>query len=304
MSSISIVIPNYNHGRYLREVFHSIQTQSRQPLEVIVVDDASTDNSIEILRAIQQEYPKLRIIQNEQNQGPFLSLIKGAKVAQGTFVTQTPADDLLAPGTIEAWHQIIDVRPDVGLVTGPAYEFEDVQPYQFRPTHFSPFSSPQVVEKEDVFDFHQKTLFFVLSLATAYRKDLFLKYGFERRFRSTADQYLNSQIALDSSIGIVPQRIAFRRSLPNSFGGQERKSYQIRIEIFRAHLDRIFYEEPPALRKPLSHLTIYMFGGYSLLLTIAVTPRHWSRFLPALYYTLLRKYRVKQLRKQGTHLLF
>ena len=67
---VSIIVPNYNHALYLRERLDSIYSQTYKKFEVILLDDASSDNSVEILTEYAQKYPqKTRLIVNEKNSG-------------------------------------------------------------------------------------------------------------------------------------------------------------------------------------------------------------------------------------------
>src|SRR5438034_11203510 len=86
MLTVSVIIPNYNHARYLRKRIESVLTQTYQDFEVILLDDCSTDES----RSIIGEYridPRVRIELNEQNSGnTFKQWNKGVGLARGTYV--------------------------------------------------------------------------------------------------------------------------------------------------------------------------------------------------------------------------
>ena len=81
---VSVIVPNYNYGRYLTERIESILAQTYQNFELILLDDASSDSSIDILRQYQ-DHPKVsHCLVNEQNSGsPFPQWQKGIDLAQG-----------------------------------------------------------------------------------------------------------------------------------------------------------------------------------------------------------------------------
>lgn len=67
---VSVIVPNYNHASYLKERLDSIYQQTYQNIEVILLDDFSSDNSVEILKQYAKKYPhKTRLVVNEQNSG-------------------------------------------------------------------------------------------------------------------------------------------------------------------------------------------------------------------------------------------
>ncbi len=93
---ISIVIPLYNAGRWIMETLHSIQTQSIEPWEVIVVDDGSSDDGPALVEAAAAKNSRLRLL-HQGNAGPAVARHYGAEQAQGEWLMFLDADDLITP---------------------------------------------------------------------------------------------------------------------------------------------------------------------------------------------------------------
>lgn len=74
---LSVVVPNYNHAQYLPEALNAILNQSCRPMEVIVIDDCSTDNSVEVIEAFIRMDPIIRLYRNERNRGVNFSMNRG-----------------------------------------------------------------------------------------------------------------------------------------------------------------------------------------------------------------------------------
>lgn len=112
---VSVVIPNYNYARYLRERLTSIARQSLPVFEVILLDDASTDDSVAVARSAAQELGlDLRIVVNATNSGSvFRQWAHGVELARGDFVWIAEADDLAEPGFLEA---VVPAFDDVDVV--------------------------------------------------------------------------------------------------------------------------------------------------------------------------------------------
>lgn len=86
MSTLSVILPNYNHSALLTTACDAIFAQSVQPLEVIIIDDASTDLSLKVITSLQAKYSSIKLIQNQKNVGPVLTINRGIKEAKGTYL--------------------------------------------------------------------------------------------------------------------------------------------------------------------------------------------------------------------------
>ena len=97
MPVLSVVIANYNYGRFLEEAIQSVLMQSCQDFELIVVDGGSSDNSLEVIKKHQQ---KIAWWCSEKDRGQSHAFNKGFAHARGRFLTWLNADDVMLPGTI------------------------------------------------------------------------------------------------------------------------------------------------------------------------------------------------------------
>ena len=113
---ISIIVPNYNYARYLEERFRSILAQTRRDYEIIFLDDASTDNSVELVRE-KFGSDVARIEVNTKNSGnPFVQWNRGVRMSRGEYVWIAEADDLCAPDFLERTVRVMNDNPSIGLV--------------------------------------------------------------------------------------------------------------------------------------------------------------------------------------------
>lgn len=94
---ISFIVTCYNKERFIQESLLSIKEQTWNDKELIIVDDYSTDNSLDIIEKFKNENPELqiKIVKNDKNIGQLASFLKGLKAAEGEFVTLTDGDDVL-----------------------------------------------------------------------------------------------------------------------------------------------------------------------------------------------------------------
>jgi glycosyltransferase involved in cell wall biosynthesis len=113
--TLSVVLINYNYGRYIGRALQAIVDQSWQPLEVLVVDDCSTDNSVEVVEGFVERYPFVRLLRNEQNSGAVATANRGFQAAVGDYVCGAASDDFLLPGFFEAAMNLAARHPEAGL---------------------------------------------------------------------------------------------------------------------------------------------------------------------------------------------
>jgi glycosyltransferase involved in cell wall biosynthesis len=115
LPTVSVVIPNYNYARFLTERFRSILDQSFQNYEIIFLDDASTDESVSLVKA-QFGSRIARFEINATNSGnPFVQWNRGVRLSRGEYVWIAEADDVCAPDFLERLFQSMSGNASVGL---------------------------------------------------------------------------------------------------------------------------------------------------------------------------------------------
>ena len=116
MPTVSVIVPNYNHAKFLKKRLQSILEQTYQDFEIIYLDDASTDNSHEVFSEFSNN-PKVREIVNEVNSGsPFAQWNKGIKEARGEYIWIAESDDYAHPMFLETLVNILNDHHRVDLV--------------------------------------------------------------------------------------------------------------------------------------------------------------------------------------------
>ena len=123
--TISVVVPCYNYGHYLPQAVDSVLSQEGVNLEVIIVDDHSTDGSELVAADLVARNPAVRLIRNEENKRHIATYNVGLAETTGDYVVLLSADDLLAEGSLARAVALMEHHPNVGLVYGYAPEFTD-----------------------------------------------------------------------------------------------------------------------------------------------------------------------------------
>lgn len=126
--TVTVVIPCYNYGHYLRTAVDSVLTQPGVEVEVILIDDASPDGSAAVVRQLAAADPRVRPILHRRNLGHIATYNEGLERARGEHVVLLSADDALTPGALARAAALLDAHPSVGFVYGYYQPFEDDPP--------------------------------------------------------------------------------------------------------------------------------------------------------------------------------
>lgn len=110
---VSVIMPVYNADKYLKLSIKSILAQSFGDFEFIIVDNASTDHSIDIIRSFSDE--RIKLLCNTENKGNYYSRNKGMKIASGKYIAVMDADDVSLPLRLEHQYHYLERHPAVGI---------------------------------------------------------------------------------------------------------------------------------------------------------------------------------------------
>lgn len=120
---VSVVVPCYNYERYLRPCVSSALSQPGVEVDVIIVDDKSTDGSLDLARDLARDDSRVQVIAHRSNKGPVGTFNDGLAQAKGEYLVRLDADDLLTPGALGRAVALMAAEPQVGLVYGHPVHF-------------------------------------------------------------------------------------------------------------------------------------------------------------------------------------
>lgn len=114
----SVFMPNYNDGLTIDRALDAIMQQSRLPDEVIVFDDASTDDSVDVIKRYQKKYPQIQLEMNAVNTGGLEIANRAISMLSGDFVYFASANDYILPGFFERAMGLAEQNPLTGIIFG------------------------------------------------------------------------------------------------------------------------------------------------------------------------------------------
>ena len=112
-TKVTVLMAVYNGEKYLREAIDSILRQTFTDFEFLIINDGSTDNSVEIIKSYDDK--RIHLVHNEKNIGLAASLNKGLKLAQGDYVARMDCDDISYPLRLEKQVKFMDKHLDIGI---------------------------------------------------------------------------------------------------------------------------------------------------------------------------------------------
>lgn len=228
---VSVVTAVHNGRRYLEDSLRSIMRQERVDLELIVIDDGSTDNTPGVLERLVSEDSRIRVVRQE-NCGLTRALIRGCEEASGEYIARHDADDLSLPGRLALELELLRERPELSMaacwsrVIGP----EDELLYDIRHPAELPDSTHGLVNRHES-PCHGSVMF--------RKRDYAAVGGYRSEFRVAQDLDLWLRLTARGEIAYVPQILyewrihdraisASNRSLQEKLGNLARQCHRAR----------------------------------------------------------------------------
>lgn len=235
---VSVVMPNRNHGEYLRTCIPRFLTQTFSDFEIIVVDDQSSDSSCAIVEEFAKADGRVRLIRLEHHAGVAGAFTNGAKEARGTFIYGAAADDFVAPSFLERSVRLLEQSPKAAFCfSDPTERFTDGSKRTF-PLYLS--ETERAFSSEEIVELLRCTYFHFSSNTIVFRRALFMQAGgFDKDLHWFCDWFVTTVLVLRYGACYVPDSLTEFQISPASYSAVSlRKSKQQR-ELFVKILSRL-----------------------------------------------------------------
>lgn len=214
---VSIIVPVYNHVRYLRQRLDSILNQTYKDFELIILDDASTDNSREIIQEYVINNPSIITCFNEQNSGsPFKQWNKGVTLSSGEYIWIAESDDFADSNFIETVLDEFSKSKEIGLVFTDTWVLDEEKRIRYR-------FSDRKEEKDRITIVKSLTLEYIVenpipnASGIIFRKDAYIDAGCADEYMIfCADWFLTLKIARLHQVIYLPATLSTYRLHKNS----------------------------------------------------------------------------------------
>jgi len=235
--ALSVVVPNYNHGRYLEAALQAHLDQTVPPLEIIVVDDASTDDSCAVVERVSAKHPSVKLIRLAANGGVNAAINRGLREASGDYVCFSAADDLVARDFAARSLEVLAPHPTAGLCfSDPALLLGDSGVVR----RFALFLSdrPCMLSSSDIKRVLKRNYFSFPSNTILYRRDTLAALGgFVEELRWYADWFASYVLAFRHGACYVPEVLAFFRVSADSYAARGVRQRGVQRDLLYCMLD-------------------------------------------------------------------
>ncbi len=245
---ISVVMPCYNAAAYLEQAVRSVMDQSLPGVELIVVDDGSTDASPAMVARLQQVFGSRLAATNQANAGPYPARNRGLKLARGEFVAFLDADDWWAPDCLEKLHRELTAYPQAALA------YCGWQNVGLPGPRGAPYVPPDYELEDKAARFLRAAAPWPIHAALVRRSVMDEVGGFDLDLPTCMDYDLWLRIAVARPIRLVPEVLAFYRhhesgQITSTQWRQARNSWLVKRKFVRQHPQQVTHLSPPELRE-------------------------------------------------------
>ncbi len=217
-STLSVIMPNYNHARYLPYALEAILGQTRPADEIIVIDDASQDDSLSVIERYRGRRARFQVVRNTQNLGVVRNLNRGLELAGGDYVYCAAADDIAHAGLLARGLALLAEHPQAALYSARC----DIIDAEGRnrgvlPSPL-PILTPGFIPPTDVRRKLIEDDGWFNGASTIWRRQCLISIGgFAEDLGSFTDGFASRRLALMHGACFSPEVLSSRRRIEGSF---------------------------------------------------------------------------------------
>jgi glycosyltransferase involved in cell wall biosynthesis len=242
--TVTVIVPNYNHAKYLKQRIDSVLNQTYRDFELIILDDCSTDNSREIIDDYTSRFPYITTCFNTCNSGsPFIQWDFGVNKAKGEFIWIAESDDYADPRFLEKTSAIMLNNENVGLVYCNSRVIDEQKKTEYLASkwkahlHSSKWLKSYINNgKDELSDylFNHNTINNVSSVL--FRKNKYIEAGYANHsMKFCGDWFLYIRILLLSDVAYISEPLNNLRLHSNSTIQYYSSSNKYIIEVIRVY---------------------------------------------------------------------
>lgn len=253
--SVSVVMPVYNAEPFLAQAIEGILNQTFPEFEFIIVDDASTDNSLKIIEEYAEKDKRILLLKNEKNLGIAETRTVGTKIANGKYIAVSDADDISMPIRFERQYNYLETHTDCGVVGGFVELFdsltgkvlgirkycEDDLDLRRRIFLYSPIAQPVCMIRKEVFD---NLGYYDPKYPPVEDLDLWFRLGTRYKFSNIQEILLKYRVHANSATiskldKMETITLELRKKYSHGYGYSMKivdRFYNLLIQLFRRYL--------------------------------------------------------------------
>lgn len=234
-------MPNFNHGHFLEETIEAILSQSLQPIEIIIIDDASTDDSVEIIQKYIKSNKNICLFENKNNMGAIYNTIKYLHRIRGEYFYVMGADDKVLPGLFEKSVDFLRKYPHAGYCCSDSIlEYID-EPGYYKKNNTNLSDEPCYIDAKRFERLLKTRNPRFTGQSVVYNKTIFINsVSFLPELRWENDLFALYVLGLRYGLCYIPKTMSIVRvSSKTQYAGQAARQPKIRREVLSHIIDLI-----------------------------------------------------------------
>jgi len=284
LPTVSVLLPSYNHASYIGGALAALAAQTRPPDEILVIEDASTDDSLAVIESFMDELPQLRILRNPHNLGVNDALNRGLSEARGSHVVCSAADDWLEPEFIQRLSQAAAAYPAAPLCVSnyvQYYEGDRRRIYHRRDSELGPWYAsdhPEYFSPDEFRAFLTRGFVWLpLNASLVKRSALLAINGYDPCLRWHADWFAMYTLAFRHGFAVVPEPLSVFRMSTHGYSGTGMRDPQQQREVCAAIYQKLHDPAFADIREALRRYPVTMGTFFRpMVRMLASRPREWG----------------------------
>ena len=240
---VSIITASYNYEDYIKETIESIINQSYTNWELIIVDDGSKDNSIEVIQEYCKKDSRIKLFThpNNENKGLAETVKLGLENASGEWIAFLESDDIFYPTAIEEKIKVVSENPKVKFIFSDVEMFGDEEDIEYANNKFYIKHSKALKKGKPFRDFApsfiKKNMIYTFSIVMT-TKEILKQCDFNSPVTSLLDHYLWSQIAVENKFYYLDKKLTKWRRHKSSYIHKKIENFEIFIDAISHNLKK------------------------------------------------------------------
>lgn len=271
---LTAIMANYNHGASIGRALDAVLEQSRLPDEIIVMDDGSTDDSVEVIESYARRHSIIKSVPQPENRGCVHVARDMIAMAQGEYFLPLASDDFIMPGMIEKGLEMLEEHPQAGMCFGDFFTYDEPsERLEITRTGWTEASAywdgPSYAEgiKGDLVPGH---------VAIISRKALLDAGGFRADLKWHCDWFALLVVAFRHGVCYVPEPFGVRRRHGDSYSAAGRRDWDVQEAILRRILDLLVSDEYRDVLPQFIHSCSMLFFNREMHKVFMTDPTLWT----------------------------
>ena len=250
VAKVSIITASYNYSEYIKETIESVIKQTCPDWEMIIVDDGSTDGSVDIIESYCKKDSRIQLYthENRQNKGLAETLKLGISKAQTNWICFLESDDTIVPDCLEKKLKIAEQYPNTTLIFNDIHQFGDqsllrsYKSYIRKQKHYL----NKIKFPSKLLDIYQKKRMNIIPTFSCVmiKKDVLQTLDFKCPVKNMLDYYLWLQLAKNHDFYYIDEKLTNWRMHGNSYINSEKNLYTDYYKLYKKRLEFLYNTVP------------------------------------------------------------